>query len=219
MTEDKFISLTPAQRQALILGMAVRNALEPFHASDHYGLISDAVMPELNQRVRDALHMASYAYQHVDRPGCAEYISNYVRMIPDYWEVPAFGPGEQEYLDKGFSPEQYEKYEEARRKRDADDDAKWEAQALSDRERLLAEWFKRLLTSRTTRKEGGVDLRVGPDEIMAQMESLGFPQRGLDALAAWANVYCRAGLRRWCEELVQLTAAENRQPPADEGRG
>jgi hypothetical protein len=52
MKVDKFMTLSARQQHAMVLAMAVRNALEDFHVAN----LSQAQMKELNQLIRFSLY-------------------------------------------------------------------------------------------------------------------------------------------------------------------
>ena len=70
---------------AMILALAVRNAMEDFHCK----YLSDAQMKELNPVIRNAIATALYAIEHSDtNPQARSYVDGAARAIPTYWEPP-----------------------------------------------------------------------------------------------------------------------------------
>jgi hypothetical protein len=79
-------ALTDDTRQtALIIAMAVRNAMEDFHCQH----LSDAHMRQLNPIIRNAICTALHALKNYSKSTKArEFINFNVLSIPDYWEKP-----------------------------------------------------------------------------------------------------------------------------------
>jgi hypothetical protein len=95
-----FSKLPPEQKWAMVIALAVRDALERFHGNDH-GMIPDSAMPELNRRVRHAILTTVYCLMHFDKPGCRLNLDNRVSGVPHYWEIPRISPRDQDYFDRG----------------------------------------------------------------------------------------------------------------------
>ena len=74
---------------ASYVAMAIRNALEGFHA-EH---LTDEQMAQLNPILRDAVATALYALAHREEdPRCAAFVMFQRMLIPDYWERPELLP-------------------------------------------------------------------------------------------------------------------------------
>ena len=73
------------QFMAMVVAMAVRNAMENFHCQH----LSDAQMQELNPIIRNAICTALYAMKNYEVSEKARaYIDFQSRSIPSYWEQP-----------------------------------------------------------------------------------------------------------------------------------
>ena len=107
MNADTFKNLCFEQQWSLIVAIAVRDALEPFHLTDR---LPQEEMPEFNRRVRRAVLTATYAMMHLEKPGCRENVSRAIAEIPDYWEIPALLPDDHEYFNDGPTLAWSEKY-------------------------------------------------------------------------------------------------------------
>jgi hypothetical protein len=101
MDSDAFNRLTLEQQWSLVVGIAVRNALEPFHEGK--GLLPDAVMPQLNRRVRRAILISTYSMMHLGKPGCRKNVESLIAEVPNYWEIPDILPEEHDYFEHGPS--------------------------------------------------------------------------------------------------------------------
>lgn len=70
---------------ARYIAMAIRNAMEDFHA-EH---LSDTQMAELNPIIRNAIAVALHALRHYKRHKAAKEFVDFQRLlIPHYWEPP-----------------------------------------------------------------------------------------------------------------------------------
>jgi Plasmid pRiA4b ORF-3-like protein len=78
--------LTDDTRQmAMIIAMAVRNAMEDFHCQH----LSDAQMRDLNPIIRNAICTALHALKNYSKSAKArEFINFSALLIPNYWEKP-----------------------------------------------------------------------------------------------------------------------------------
>lgn len=73
------------RRYALYVAMAVRNAMEDFHATH----LSDAQMAELNPIIRNAICTALHATDTITSSQAARSFFEFtVQMIPASWEPP-----------------------------------------------------------------------------------------------------------------------------------
>ena len=73
------------QFTAMVVAIAVRNAMEDFHCQH----LSDTQMRELNPIVRNAICTALYAMKNYAVSEKAKiYLDFHARSIPDYWEQP-----------------------------------------------------------------------------------------------------------------------------------
>jgi hypothetical protein len=76
---------------AMVLAMFVRDGLEDMH---HRGDLPQAIMPDLNTRIRDALYTALYVMEHTgDDWRCDRLVEMKTRGIPPYWEAPKLWEG------------------------------------------------------------------------------------------------------------------------------
>lgn len=90
MTTKDFLALTPRQQHVLVLSMAVRNALEDFHAAH----LTDVEMKELNQLIRHAVYDTVELLETMDGdPERRADFAYLVASVPDYWEIPGRDPG------------------------------------------------------------------------------------------------------------------------------
>lgn len=70
---------------AMILALAVRNAMEDFHCKH----LSDAQLKELNPIIRNAIATALYALEYsASNPRARSFVRGTARQIPAYWEAP-----------------------------------------------------------------------------------------------------------------------------------
>lgn len=105
------MSLTPTpldarQQTASILTSIVRNNVEDLHAGN--GEISDALMKQLNQRIRNAIYTGLHALALQDRSISArKWVEYHLQSIPAYWEPPQLIPDYTAFLEPetdGASP-------------------------------------------------------------------------------------------------------------------
>jgi len=93
-------ALSDEQLMAELGAMMVRNNLEDLHAGN--GPISDALMKQINRRVRDAFYTCLHAVRWQERSfSASKWIDYHAHSIPSYWEAPELIPG---YRD-GLEPE------------------------------------------------------------------------------------------------------------------
>ncbi len=72
--------------RALIISMAVRNALEEIHVGSDPGSLTDAQMAQINPIVRNAVVTALHAFANPSLS--ARRWLSFNTMVPDYWEAP-----------------------------------------------------------------------------------------------------------------------------------
>ena len=92
MDLKKFASLTERQKQAMLLGIEVRNRMEDFHVK----YLSDEQMKELNPIIRQGIINGIELWDEYKRfmkttklnGKMSEYVALAIMTIPDYWEPP-----------------------------------------------------------------------------------------------------------------------------------
>lgn len=92
MDLKKFESLSEKQKQAMLLGIEVRNKMEEFHVK----YLSDEQMKELNPLIRQGIingielwgEYKRYRRSKKQNGEITLYMGIALSMIPDYWELP-----------------------------------------------------------------------------------------------------------------------------------
>lgn len=92
MDPKKFATLSERQKQAMLLGIEVRNNMEDFHVK----YLSDEQMKELNPIIRQGIINGIELWDEYKRfmrtkkPNgkLSEYVGWALMAIPDYWEPP-----------------------------------------------------------------------------------------------------------------------------------
>ena len=91
------VDLFKLQGEAMLIAMAVRNALEDFHVQN----IPEIHMKELNQTIRNGIYTGLHALRFAkSNPGANIMVQEYARSIPPYWEKPEFLNGYSELIQK-----------------------------------------------------------------------------------------------------------------------
>lgn len=80
------------------LNIVVRNNLEDLHAGK--GPISDSLMKEINQRIRNAIYTGLHAARWQHRSLSArKWVDYHLQSIPSYWEAAELIPGYRDFLE------------------------------------------------------------------------------------------------------------------------